>query len=139
MSVNVVFVNIDWKKSRHHSQKSTGKNMNILHETIAGIVREIQPAMLCMCEVGEASNPLTDAHMQQIADTIEKAWQSAATEHVRLKFLFTADAPYMTAYNELQVQCTEHRIFRNLYSAQGQPRTAQVSLYAVVLMMLQST
>ncbi len=77
--------------------------MKILHETIAGIVREMKPAMLCMCEVGEASNPFTDAHMQQIADTIEKAWQSAATEHVRLKFLFTADAPYMTAYNELQV------------------------------------
>ena len=32
------------------------------------------------------------------------------------------------AYNELQVQCTERRIFRNLYGAQGQPRTAQVSL-----------
>ena len=128
MSINVVFVDRDWKKSRHYSEKSTRKNMKILHPTIAGIVREIKPAMLCMCEVGEASNPLTHANMQQIADTIEKAWQSVATEHVRLKFLFTADAPYMTAYNELQVQCTEHRIFRNLYSAQGQPRTAQVFL-----------
>ena len=79
MGVNVVFVNIDWKKSRHVNEKSTRRNMKMLHEPIAGIVRRMQPAMLCMCEVGEASNLLTQAHMKQVADTIEEAWQSAAT------------------------------------------------------------
>ena len=45
-----------------------------------------------------------------------------------MRFLFTADAQYMTAYIELQVQCTEHRILRNIYGAQRQPRTAQMFL-----------
>ena len=79
MGVNVVFVNIDWKTTRHVNEKSARRNMQMLHETIAGIVLRMQPAMLCMCEVGEASNLLTQAHMQHISDTIEEAWQSAAT------------------------------------------------------------
>ena len=66
--------------------------------------------------------------MQEIAKTIQKAWKTHATEHFRLRFLFTADAPYMTPCNELQVQCTEHRILRNIYGAQRQPRTAQMFL-----------
>ena len=97
MGVNVVFVNIDWKISRHASEKSTRRNMTVLHATIADIVRGMKPTMLCMCEVGEASKPPNQGHMQQIAETIEKAWQSAATEDVSLKFLFVAGAPYMTA------------------------------------------
>ena len=128
MAVNVVFVNIDWKRARHNTSRSTGRNMQILHDTIAGIVREMEPAMLCMCEVGEASNLLSQAHMQQISDKIQKAWQSAATQNVRLEFLFTINAPYMTAYNPLQVKCTGRRIIQNLYDAQGQPRTAQAFL-----------
>ena len=34
----------------------------------------------------------------------------------------------MTPYNEFQVQCTEHRILRNIYTAQRKPRTAQIFL-----------
>ena len=128
MSVNVIFVNIDWKKARHNTEKSIRHNMKVLHDTIAGIVRQMTPAVLCMCEVGTASDLLTEAHMQEIAKTIQKAWKTHATEHFRLRFLFTADAPYMTAYNEVQVQCTEHRILRNIYGAQRQPRTAQMFL-----------
>ena len=66
--------------------------------------------------------------MQEIAKTIQKAWKTHATEHFRLRFLFSADAPYMTASNELQVQCTEHRVLRTIYGAQRQPRTAQMFL-----------
>ena len=128
MIVNMIFFNIDWKQARHDTPKSTRRNKTILHETIAGIVRQMTPVVLCMCEVGTASDLLTEAHMQEIAKTIQKALKIQGAEHFRLKFLFTADAPYMTAYDEFRIQCTEHRIFRNLYSAQRQPRTAQMFL-----------
>ena len=128
MSVNVIFVNINWKKARHNTEKSTRHNMKVLHDTIAGIVRQMTPAVLCMCEVGTASDLLTEVHMQEITNTIQKVWRSHATEDFRLRFLFIAHAPYMTAYNELQVQCTEHRILRNIYGARRQPRTAQMFL-----------
>jgi len=128
MGVNVVFVNIDWKILRHNSDKSTRRNMAVLHATIADIVRGMKPTVLCMCEVGEVSKPLNQGHMEQIAKTIQEAWQCAVTEEVNLKFLFETGAPYMTAYDESQVQCTEHRILRKLYSARGESRTAQVFL-----------
>jgi len=69
MSVNVIFVNIDWKNARHNTEKSIRHNMKVLHDTIAGIVRQMTPAVLCMCEVGTASDLLTEAHMQEIAHT----------------------------------------------------------------------
>ena len=72
MSVNVIFVDIDWNKARHDTPKSTRRNMTILHETIAGIVRQMTPAVLCMCEVGAASDLLTEVHMQEIANTNRK-------------------------------------------------------------------
>ena len=77
--------------------------MNILHNTIAGIVQNMTPAVLCMCEVGAASDLLIEAHMQEIANTIQKALRIHSTEDFRLRFLFTADAPYMTSYNELRI------------------------------------
>ena len=70
MSVNVIFVNIDSKKALHNTKNSSRQNMNILHNTIAGIVQNMTPAVLCMCEVGTASDLLTEAHMQEIANTI---------------------------------------------------------------------
>ena len=73
MSVNVIFVNIDWKKSWHNTKKSIRHSLKVLHDTIAGIVRQMSPAVLCMCEVGAASDLLTEAHMQEIAKTIQKA------------------------------------------------------------------
>ena len=91
--------------------------MNILHNTIAGIVQNMTPAVLCMCEVGAASDLLTEVHMQEIANTIQKAGRSHATEAFRLKFLFIADAQYMNIYNELRFQCIKHRIIRNIYAA----------------------
>ena len=50
--------------------------------TIAGVVRNMKPAMICMCEVGEAMNPLTEENMQQVADQTMQAWRDAATEHI---------------------------------------------------------
>ena len=123
MSVNVVFINIDWKEVQH-----TKKHMSTLGRTIAGVVRNMKPAMICMSEVGEASIPLTEEHMQQVADQTMQAWRAAATEHVELHSMFEVGAPYMTVYDVGQVQCSCHRILTDLYYAQGQPRTAQAFL-----------
>jgi hypothetical protein len=126
MSANVVFINIDWKKSRHGNRLRA--NMRTLGETIAGVVRNMRPAMICMSEVGEVPIPLTEEHMQQVADQTMQAWRDAATEHVELRSMFAVEAPYMTVYDARQVRCSSHRILTNLYPAQGKPRTAQAFL-----------
>jgi len=126
MSANVVFINIDWKASRHN--KTLKANMELLGLTIAGVVRNMKPAMVCMCEVGEASIPLTEEQMQQVADQTMQAWRDAATEHVQLHCMFEVGAPYMTIYIDGPVQCSCHRILKGLYNAQGLPRTAQTFL-----------
>ena len=104
MSANVVFINIDWKKSRH-SKARLSHNMRTLATTIAGIVGNMKPAMICMCEVGEAHMPLTQMHMQQVGDQTMQAWRDAATEHGELQTMFEVGAPYMTVYDVSQVQC----------------------------------
>jgi len=126
MSANVVFINIDWKASRHN--KTLEANMKLLGLTIAGVVRNMKPAMVCMCEVGVASIPLTKEQMQQVADQSMQAWRDAATEHVQLHCMFEVGAPYMTIYIDGSVQCSCHRILEGLYNAQGLPRTAQTFL-----------
>jgi len=126
MSANVVFINIDWKASRHNKTLET--NMMLLGWTIARVVRNMKPAMVCMCEVGEASIPLTKEQMQQVADQTMQAWRDAATEHVQLHCMFEVGAPYMTIYIDGPVQCSCHRILKGLYNAQGLPRTAQTFL-----------
>ena len=94
MSANVVFINIDWKQSRHNKEHA---NMSKLSFTIRGVINNMKPAMLCMSEVGEASIPLTEMSMQQVANQTVQAWRDAATEHVELKCMFEVGAPYMTS------------------------------------------
>ena len=65
-SANIVLVNIDWKESRMHNTLST--NMSKLKDMIKGVVKKMQPTMICMCEVGEAGRPLSMLQMQQVAD-----------------------------------------------------------------------
>ena len=79
VSANVVFINIDWKASRHNTEKASTRNMTLLGKTIAGVVRNMNPTMICMCEVGEASKPLAEKQMQQVADQSMKAWKEAAS------------------------------------------------------------
>ena len=55
-SANVVFINIDWKAARHN-KKRLQKNMKLLNDTIVGVVRNMNPAMICMCEVGLVKYP----------------------------------------------------------------------------------
>ena len=113
MSANVVFINIDWKASRHN--KTLEHNMRLLGKTIAGVVRNMKPTMICMCEVGVATVPLTEEQMQQAADQSMQAWKEAATEHFELRSMFQVGAPYMTIYIEGSIQCSCHRILKDLY------------------------
>ena len=124
LSANVVFINIDWKASRHNA-KAVKSDMQTVANTITGVVRNMNPAMICMCEVGLATIPLTEEQMQQVADQSMHAWKEAATEHFELRSMFQVGAPYMTIYRD-GPSC--HRILENLYYAQGEPRTAQTFL-----------
>ena len=124
MSANVVFINIDWKSSRINPNR-LGLNMRLLATTIAGVVRQMNPTMICMCEVGGAKHPLSEGQMLQVVDQVEWAWTGAATEDIQLRSMFTAGAPYVTIYIDGPIRCSDHRILHNLYYAGGEPRTAQ--------------
>ena len=123
MSANVVFINIDWKASRHN--KTPKANMRLLGKTIAGVVRNMNPTMICMCEVGNATAPLTEEQMQQVADQSMLAWKEAAAEHFELRSMFQVGAPYMMIHTDGPIQCSCHRILKHLYYAQGDARSAQ--------------
>ena len=96
MAANVVFINMDWKASRMHN--TLNRNMQLLATTIAAVVGNMNPMMICMCEVGETKNPLSPAQMQQVADKVISVWTDAATEHIQLESMFTAGAPYVAIY-----------------------------------------
>ena len=101
-------------------------NMQKLAKTIKDIVNNMKPTVICMCEVGEVKYPLDSDQMQKVADAAILAWKDAATEHIQLRSMFTTGAPYITLYINGPIQCSEHRILRNLYQARdGLPRTAQ--------------
>ena len=123
MSANVVFINIDWKSSRMNRTLAT--NMKILAKTIAGVVHNMKPTMICMSEVGETKHPLSEKQMQQLVNRSMSAWQNAATEHIQLRSMFTTGSPYMTIYIDGPIQCSNHRILHNLYYADGERRDAQ--------------
>ena len=88
MSANVVFINIDWKSSRMNNKLRY--NMKRLARTLAGVVGHMNPAMICMCEVGETKHPLSEEQMQQVVAQVISAWEDAATEHIQLRSMFTA-------------------------------------------------
>jgi len=70
MPANIVFINIDWKESRHDTEKSTKRNLKILGNTIQDVVRKMKHAMLCITEVGVVAQPLTGPHMEQVRDQV---------------------------------------------------------------------
>ena len=77
LAANMVFINIDWKAARHNT-KRLKVNMKHLNTTIFGVVFNMNPAMICMCEVGLVAHPLTLEQMQQVADECVEAWKHAA-------------------------------------------------------------
>ena len=123
MNANIVFLYIDWKSTRMHRQRKP--NMKHLSKTIASVVHHMDPTMICMVEVGEATQPLTEEQMQAVATESERVWSNTATEHVQLRSMFTTGAPYMTIYRDGPIHCRDHRILYNLYQTHGLARTAQ--------------
>ena len=127
MSVNVVFINIDWKRGRHG--KNVKRNMELLANTIRNVVEKMKPTMICTCEVGLATIPLTQEQMEQVAEESMKAWKEAAGDQVlQLRSMFQVGAPYMTIYIKGPIECSCHRILKEVYTAGGEPRTAQTFL-----------
>ncbi len=120
MSANVVFINIDWKASRMLG--TLDSNMKLLAETTEGVVRNMNPTMICMCEVGETKYSQSEKQMQLFATRIMSAWRDGATEHIQLRSMFTTGSPYMTVYIDGPIRCSNHRILHNLYDADGEPR-----------------
>ena len=82
---NIIFVNIDWKRSRHENPSCTRKNLKILADTTSSIVTNMKPAVICCCEVGTAKHPMTMEEMSAMAQAMREAWEGAATEHGRGK------------------------------------------------------
>ena len=78
--------------------------MKTLGNTISNVVREMNPTVICMCEVGGEKSPLTEEEMQQVADQSIHAWKEAATEHFELRSMFEVGAPYMTIYKDGPIQ-----------------------------------
>ena len=101
------------------------RNMALLAQTITGVVRNMSPSMICMCEVGEVRNLLSENKMEQVVAQVISAWRDAATEHVKLHSMIRADAPYVTVYIDGPIRCSQHRILKDLYNVAGESRTAQ--------------
>ena len=85
---NIIFINIDWKRSRHTNPASTKRNLTVLAETTSSIVTKMKPAVICCCEAGTAMSPMTREQMSEMAHAMCKAWEGAATERPAISFLF---------------------------------------------------
>ena len=125
---NIIFVNIDWKRSRHANEASTRKNLTLLADTTTSIVTNMQPAVICCCEVGTAMEPMTREQMFAIAHEMRQAWYGAATERPSISWFFDANAPYLTIWDNNRCSCTHGRILKNVYNVPRQSRTAQAFL-----------
>ena len=125
---NIIFVHIDWKRSRHANPASTRRNLAVLANTTSSVVTNMKPAVICCCEVGTAKDPMTKEQMTAMAQAMKKAWEGAATEHPAISFLFSEEAPYLTIWDDNRCKCTHGRILKNVYNVPGHRRTAQAFL-----------
>ena len=122
---------IDWKSGKMHeisprtSPNAIDRNLRILTQTIAGVVRDMSPTMICMCKVGDTTHPLSEEQMQKLEAEVVSAWQNAATEHIQLCSMFTTGSPYMTVYIDGPIHCSNHQMLQNLYLGKEEPRVAQ--------------
>ena len=57
LGMNIVFVNIDWKRSRHDSDAAEHRNLQKLAGTVDSIVMQLRPAVVCFCEFGVVAQP----------------------------------------------------------------------------------
>ena len=82
----VVFVNIDWKKSRHDNKKVADKNLDLLKGTVRSIIKTHKPVVICFCEVGESSQPMTSSQMLAVSEVIEATWKQLLQSTVGSSF-----------------------------------------------------
>ncbi|MCH2143455.1 MAG: hypothetical protein MK077_10735, partial [Phycisphaerales bacterium] len=123
VEVNIIFVNIDWKTSRHNSEKNTKRNLTLLADTTSRIVTNMKPAVICCCEVGTAMEPMTWHQMLAMANAMREAWENAsAPEHPAIECLFESDAPYLTIWDDNRCQCTHGRIMQDVYKVKSPHR-----------------
>ena len=151
--LNIVYLNIDWKSSRHDTQESRARNKRTLQETIASIVAKMRPDILCMVEVGVASSLMTEEQLEAVAEWCMEQWKKTATgragagwrspeffggaqawkaaqDDFSLSVLYAKDTPYMTIYNDKKCICTKNTILHKLYkNKDNEPRTAQHMLF----------
>ena len=115
---NIIFVNIDWKRSRHNSPSSTAKNLSLLANTTSSIVTNMKPAVICCCEAGTAMSPMTREQMSAMAHAMREAWEEAATERPAISCLFEDGAPYLTIWDDNRCQRKHGRTLEKVYNVQ---------------------
>jgi hypothetical protein len=119
----VVFVNIDWKATRHNTVAATNRNMNILKTTVRSIIMTHKPVVICFCEVGVTSNPLTLDQMSTVSQAIEDTWHELL-QSTQLQSSFKQGYPYLTVWDSSRVHCFN---FHMVKCYERQPfRTAQL-------------
>ena len=132
--LGIVFVNIDWKKSRHATDVAERRNLELLKRTVTSIVTEMKPSLICFCEFGEVGHPLPDNVIPCLQDAIESAWREAALATEQglasegLAFAHPSGEPYLSAWRPERIECRHHALLTDLYQASGEPRTAQMFL-----------
>ena len=80
---NIAFANMDWKEARHTGRHWRSHRAK-WQRTTEAMLRHFQPAVICFCEVGEVSSPLSEQHFDELKYITSQAWTSfgAAAEHV---------------------------------------------------------
>ena len=105
----VVFVNIDWTASRHNTVASDRRNMKRLKTTVRSIIRTHEPVVICFCEVGDSSNPLTLYQMSIVSQAIEDTWHELL-QSTQLQRSFEQGYPYLTVWDSSRVHCFNFHI-----------------------------
>ena len=130
--MNIIFVNIDWKRSRHDSATAERRNLVQLARTVDSIVIQLRPAVVCFCEFGEVMNPLSAANAEVLMNEVQEKWRqavhrrNASATKPDIRFLYTPNEPYLTAWGARQADCRRQRILKDLFgTSAAPPRTAQ--------------
>ena len=127
--VHLVYANIDWKAGRHETSKAEKRNLTTLENTLSSIMQNMHPAVLCLCEVGTATQPLNAQMMTRLTEIVVKAWSAAATEHgsANIQCHYELGSPYLTAWDANHCDCRHFRIMQQIFQHKD-PRTAQLFL-----------
>ena len=91
----VVFANIDWKATRHDTVVAENRNLGLLKTTVRSIITTHMPDVICFCEVGLSSHPLTLDQMSKVSQAIEDTWHELL-QSAQLQRAFKQGYPYLT-------------------------------------------